>query len=195
MAVLNEAQMRKALRDTMSSARSSLSRQQVEEHSGRIIAGLYNLPEIRQAGNIMCFSSIRNEVELGSFISQARQEGKHILLPRVEEKGAMSAVAYEPGNTRQGPFGIIEPAGEAFDPQKIDAVLVPALVFDFAGYRLGYGGGYYDRFLPRLRPGAFVCGVGYDFQIVETVFPHPGDVPVHWIVTEKSEIAVNWAHF
>ena len=73
---------------------------------------------------------------------------------------------------------------------QIDVVLVPGLVFDSSGHRLGYGKGYYDRFLSLLYPHTFICGVCYDFQVADNVFPHPGDIPMHCIVTEKSEIVI-----
>lgn len=193
--MLNEIEMRKSLRNTMRTARESLSSEMVSEYSSRIVTKLCSFSEIVQSENIMCFLSIGNEIDLRPLVNQLQKDGKQVLLPRVAGKGIMSAVIYEHDKTRKGPFGITEPEGEAFDPKKIDVVILPGLVYDYQGYRLGYGGGYYDRFLTLLRPGAFICGVCYDFQIVETVFPHAKDVAVDWIVTEKSELVVNWAHF
>lgn len=195
MNIYNEEAMRKTLRQIMLSARGEISPDQVQEFSGSIISKLAAFPQIAKAQNIMSFLSIKNEVDLKSFIDEAQQDGKKILLPRVETKKLMVAAEYQQGRTTQSSFGIIEPVGEPFDPQQIDVVLVPGLVFDYQGYRLGYGGGYYDRFLPLLRPDAFICGVCYDFQIVETVFPHAEDIAVDWIVTEKSEVVVNWEQF
>ena len=94
-----------------------------------------------------------------------------------------------------GPFGIREPLGKAFDPRLIEAVLVPGLVFDYKGYRIGYGKGYYDRFLPHLSDSAFICGVCYEFQVVENIFPHQHDIPMHWIVTDHSELVISWDYF
>ncbi len=71
------------------------------------------------------------------------------------------------------------PAGEPVAP---DLVLVPLNVFDAAGYRLGYGGGYFDRTLAEL--GAIAVGVGFELARTPTVFPQPHDRPMDWIVTE-----------
>jgi 5-formyltetrahydrofolate cyclo-ligase len=119
-----------------------------------------------------------------------------VLLPRTKKTGDMEAVKFTGWeHILRSPYGILEPEGEAYPVDEIDVVIVPGLVFDFKGYRLGYGKGYYDRFLKQLRPEAFICGVAYEFQVVEKVFPHEKDLPVHWIVTEKSELVIDWDYF
>ncbi len=194
MPVYDQDNMRKSLRQIMLEARNQLTAAEVQEMSGSIISKLSAFKQIAQAQNIMCFLSIKNEVKLYPFIEQAREQGQRILVPRVESDG-IKAVEYQLERTRRGSFGIIEPEGEPVDEKLIDAVLVPGLVFDYNGYRLGYGAGYYDRFLPLLRPDAFLCGVCYDWQVVETILPQEKDVPVDWIVTDKSEVVVNWDQF
>lgn len=186
---------RDELRKEISEKRKILVPEEVAALSSRICDKLYQMDKIRKAKVIMGFSSIRNEVNLMPFLEELMPE-KTIVLPRVMDKEVMEAIEYRGKDyTTSGPFGIIEPEGKPFDPQKIDVVLVPGLVFDYKGYRLGYGRGYYDRFLPRLRKDTFLCGVCYDFQVVETVYPHEADFPVHWIVTDKSEVAINWDYF
>lgn len=186
---------RDELRKMISEKRKSLSPEEVEKLSQRICQKLLEIDKIRKARVIMGFSSIKNEVNLMPFLEELRKE-KTIVLPRVMDKENMEAIEYRGKEyTSSGPFGIVEPVGEPFDPYRIDVVLVPGLVFDYKGYRLGYGRGYYDRFLPRLRKDAFLCGICYDFQVVETVYPHEADFPVHWIVTDKSEVAVNLDYF
>ena len=63
-------------------------------------------------------------------------------------------------------------------------VLAPLVGFDRSSYRLGYGGGYFDRTLAALRPQPFAIGVGYEFQQLETIYPQPFDMPMDLIVTE-----------
>ncbi|HPF44354.1 MAG TPA: 5-formyltetrahydrofolate cyclo-ligase [Syntrophomonadaceae bacterium] len=195
MNMYDQNNMRKSLRQIMLTARGELALEQVQEMSGSIIQKLGDFKQITEAETVMCFLSIKNEVNLYPFIDQAQEQGKRVLVPRVESAGAIRAVEYQLESVRKGPYGIIEPEGEPVDEKLIDAVLVPGLVFDFQGYRLGYGAGYYDRFLPLLRPDTFVCGVCYDWQVVETVFPQTKDVAVDWIVTDKSEVVVNWDRF
>lgn len=186
---------RNELRRQMKTRREQLSGKEVQEYSSIITHKLMELEPVRKARNIMFYSSIRNEVDVRSLI-ESQSMFSTVLLPRVEENGDMAAVKFTGWEqTCHSSYGILEPQGEAYPVDKIDAVIVPGLVFDFKGYRLGYGKGYYDRFLKQLRPGAFMCGVGYEFQVVEKTFPHEQDLPVHWIVTEKSELVIDWDYF
>lgn len=186
------------MRDEMSAKRKALLPEEVKQFSATICSKLQELVGIKNARTIMGFSSFGNEVQLMPWLESIADE-KQILLPRVEKGGLMVAVPFTGwDNVKSGPFGIKEPIGEPIDLKMIDAVIVPGLVFDYKGYRLGYGKGYYDRFLKGLkevRNDAFLCGVCFDFQIVDTIHPHERDVPVHWIVTEKSELVVDWNHF
>ena len=84
---------------------------------------------------------------------------------------------------------------EAFDgsPEEIDLIVIPGLAFDQNGYRIGYGGGYYDRFLARC-PQALSVGLAYEMQILECVFPAEWDVPLHRIITEDRLISCRDYH-
>lgn len=192
--MLNDTAVRRRdeLRRQMLSRRESLAADELETMSRLIAARLDDLEPLHNAQYVMGFASIRNEIYLAGWIKKQAQLGRALLLPRVEKNGQLEAVEFRGWeHTVAGPFGIREPVGEPFDPQMIDAVLVPGLVFDAQGYRLGYGKGYYDRFLPSLRQDAFFCGLCCDFQVVDNIYPHPGDIPVHYVMTEISEIAVN----
>jgi len=181
---------RALLRQQMLTSRSELTLEQVASMSSQIVSRLDQLAPLRHARCIMGFASIKNEIDLAFWMGKEMAQGKTLLLPRVEKSGQLAAVEFKGWeHTAAGSFGIREPLGPPFDPQLIDVVLVPGLVFDAQGYRLGYGKGYYDRFLPRLRKEAFCCGLCYDFQMVDDVLPHPADVPVDWILTERSELA------
>lgn len=179
----------------MGEGRSRLTSRQVQDYSRVIATRLQDLYPVIQANTIMGFAGIDNEVDLTPWL-QEWSGSRTVLLPRVEEKGRLAAVRFEGWEqTRPGGFGIREPVGSPVSPSDIEVVIVPGLVFDGKGYRLGYGKGYYDRFLKLLPPQTFICGVCYDFQVVDTVWPHEGDVPMHWIVTERSELAINWDFF
>ncbi len=176
--------------------RNNLSLAETQEFSSRINAKLMELGPVLKAKSIMGFASIKNEVDLSWFLEKMKTKGKTILLPRVEENENIVAVEFKGWEyTASGPFGIKEPVGPAFPAEEIDVILVPGLVFDPHGYRLGYGKGYYDRFLSRGKTPTFFCGICYEFQLVENVFPHEGDVVLDWIVTEKSEILINGDFF
>lgn len=183
------------LRNRMLSRRKSLSPEDMELKSMQVIKRLRELKPLKSARFLMFYSSIRNEVDLSSFFEEQWQLGKTILLPRVNGN-ALEAVVFQGwDNCVSGSFGILEPSGPAFPAKNIDVVLAPGLAFDGKGYRLGYGKGYYDRFLPFCSREAFLCGVAYEFQVVDTIFPSEGDIPLHWIVTDQSEVAVNMHFF
>lgn len=187
---------RQKLRKEMGKRRDSLSRAEVESFSGLITSKMVELRPLQDARTIMLYASIANEVQLNHYLDGQEVRGKSIYLPRVESNGELSAVEFKGWQaTRPGAFGIPEPIGVASSPQEIDAVVVPGLVFDAHGYRLGYGKGYYDRFLKCLAKNTFICGVCYEFQVVDSISPHAGDQPVHWIVTERSELVINWDFF
>ncbi len=191
-----EYQYRQTLRREMSDKRISLSPAQVTAYSRVITGKLSELEPLINARSIMGFASINNEVDLHFFLEEQANQGKTILLPRVESGGALAAIEFTNWqNTRLGAFNVREPVGIAVAAIDIDVVIVPGLVFDGHGFRLGYGKGYYDRFLKLLSKNTFICGVCYDFQVVDNVCPHAGDVSIHWIVTEKSELAINWDFF
>ncbi|MGI5922056.1 MAG: 5-formyltetrahydrofolate cyclo-ligase [Syntrophomonadaceae bacterium] len=186
---------RDKLRRQMKRRREQLSASQVQEFSHLIMHKLAELEPVKRARSIMYYAAINHEVDLGPLIER-EYLSRHVLLPRIEANGLMAAVQYTGwSRTHESRFGILEPEGAAYPVENIDVVIVPGLVFDFNGYRLGYGKGYYDRFLARLSPRTFICGVGYEFQIIDNIFPHEKDLPVHWIVTEKSELVIDWNYF
>jgi len=176
----------------MRETRDGLSSEEGESRSRLLISRLEASDLLQQAQTIMGFLAIKNEVNLTPWLMEKARQSKTIILPRVEADGQISAVRFTDwDNTIKSRLGIIEPMGEPFPESDIDTVLVPGLVFDLKGYRLGYGKGYYDRFLPKLRKDAFKCGICYDFQIVESIYPHEKDVPVDCIITEKRTLLIN----
>lgn len=186
---------RNLLRKKMAARRKDMSSPEVDELSRQIVKRLEQLQPLIKAEVIMGYSSIKNEVNLIPWLEQLKEQGRTILLPRVQGDRLEAIEVKDWKDMGSGSFGIREPLGEPFAADKIDVVLVPGLVFDANGYRLGYGKGYYDRFLPRLNKQCFNCGVCYEYQVVDSVFPHSEDVPVHWIVTDRSEIAVDMNFF
>jgi 5-formyltetrahydrofolate cyclo-ligase len=130
---------------------------------------------------------IKNELNLIHWArALARRTGAVLCLPVVvAPKSPLEYWRWAPGEAMQaGIWGIATPARrEVCLP---DLMLAPLVGFDAGNYRLGYGGGYFDRTLA-IRP-AFAVGVGYDFCGLETIFPQPHDVPMHAILTECREI-------
>lgn len=125
-------------------------------------------------------------------MERSQRVGKRIALPRVEQDSG-DLLAFEifdlSRDLSPGYRGIPEPQEKGGQPVKVEElgfIIVPGLVFDHRGYRLGYGKGYYDRFLSRLSgrkiPSA---GLAFDFQVVEELPVSPRDFPLDLIITEK----------
>lgn len=160
-----------------------------DRQSRAIFSRLRSLPEWNSAGSILYYVGIRDEVPtreaLDKDLGNSRQvavpwcSGNELRLSRVTAVDQLVPAAY----------GIPEPAEELRNsaalvpPSDIDVALVPGLVFDVRGNRLGYGRGYFDRLLAMLRPDCLKIGLAFDCQIVEAVPSEAHDRPVDLIVT------------
>ncbi|MCL6612701.1 MAG: 5-formyltetrahydrofolate cyclo-ligase [Peptococcaceae bacterium] len=181
---------RSEIRQGVLKARMALSPDLVKEKSRIIVDRILSSPFYLKAQSLMVYVDFRNEVQTGSLIARALEEGKKVCVPITDVKGKKltpSRLLAYPDELAPGAWGILEP-GPGFvrpvDPGDMDLVVVPGVAFDPGGNRLGYGGGFYDRFLPRTRPGTVFVAPAFEVQVVEDVFPGPHDVPVHIVVTE-----------
>ncbi len=161
-----------------------------EERGERVVERFLELPEVRGAKTVMLFSHFGSEVPTASLIRRLHERGVVVALPRIED-GHLVPVAYVPGDpTSTTFFGAQEPVdGAPIDPASIDVVAVPGVAFDRGGRRIGYGGGYYDRFLRGLP--AFTAALVFGLQVMDEVLPAGRfDLPVAAIVTEDETIRV-----
>jgi 5-formyltetrahydrofolate cyclo-ligase len=177
-----------SLRRAVLARRNALSRDEVARRSAAAADHLFSLPEFAGARVIMFFVAFGSEIDTLPMIARALGMGKRVAAPRAdpESRSLMPCEITQPDRDLvPGAYGIREPKPGcpvvALDD--IDVVLVPAAVWSEDGYRLGYGAGYYDRFLLRL-PRAHRIGLGLEIQVVARV-PHTcRDLPVDMLVTE-----------
>ncbi|MFZ5650208.1 MAG: 5-formyltetrahydrofolate cyclo-ligase [Bacillota bacterium] len=182
---------RSEIRQGVLKARLSMSQDSVQEKSKIIIDSILASEIYCKSSHLMVYVDFRNEVRTENLIKHALAEGKRVSVPITDIKGKRltpSELLEYPGDLVPGAWGILEPrehCARPVDPGELDLVIVPGVAFDAGGNRLGYGGGFYDRFLPRTRPGTVYLAPAFELQVVENVFPGPLDVPVHIIITEK----------
>lgn len=175
--------------------RRALSPEQVRDLSRGIIDRLLTLAVWSAARRVLLYLPINNEVDTGPLLRMIWERGKTAMLPccRPNEPGVMDffEVRHE-GQLKPGYCSIPEPDRSCctlVQPCIPDLAVIPGVGFDRSGYRLGYGGGYYDRFLAdRVSGQTLVAGLGYDLQIVDALPRDPWDMPMDLIITEKEII-------
>ena len=150
------------------------------------------LPEVEAAGVVMAFWSFGSELPTGPMLEELHRRGTTVVLPRIVE-GELEARSYRPGDrVRETSFGAFEPAGgRVLDAAEIDVIAVPAVAFDRQGRRVGYGGGFYDRFLPRTGHDATHVGIGYALQLLPAGQELPAghfDRRVDVVVTDRETV-------
>lgn len=183
---------KRALRNEVLTRRLMLSREANAEYSRRITEHVVAMKAFIESSTVMAYWPFRNEVDTSLIIRAALASGKRVVLPRtikLERRLAPHVVSDLDRDLRPGAYGIMEPLPELPEasPEEIGLVIVPGLVFDRAGNRIGYGGGYYDRFLPQLSRAAKVA-VAFSLQLVPRVPFDERDRPVDYVVTEDGVI-------
>ena len=181
------------LRRRMLEQRGQLGVEQRSEMERALLQRLCALPAIQKAGVFFGYCSYRSEVGTGELINQLLRLGKTVCVPLCHPADmSMAAVRINDPHMDllPGYKGIPEPRPQLASRQSIAAtslevVIIPGVVFDRRGYRLGYGGGYYDRFLALQAPQALRIGLAFDLQLVDHLPNADHDVPMDLLVTER----------
>lgn len=186
------------LRKKILMQRDALSSKEIFENSSRIQKLLFALPEFQSASLIMFYVSFRSEVETRNMIKEALKQGKQLAAPAANLKTKeLQVFAFKsPSDLTPGAHGILEPQNQSSPIVKntLELIIVPGCAFDKKGFRLGYGAGYYDRFLREV-PSAKAIGIAFDFQVLPKIAGiEPFDQPVSKIVTEKRVINCRQSH-
>ena len=170
------------LRARMKSVRAAIPDR--AQQSAAICGHILALPEYARAGCMLLYMPIGSEVDVRPVLEHALAQGRTVCLPVCRENGEMDAVRCTgEGCLRPGAYGIPEPEGDVVPPEEIGLVLCPGLAFDEKGGRLGYGKGYYDRYLTKVH--AFCAGVCYTECVIESVPVGRCDVPMAALVSPQ----------
>lgn len=175
----------------MRAVRDALPTSACQARSAEIAARLLSVEQMQTAVTILAFASIRSEVQTRPCIEAAWAAGKRVALPRVVGDVLDLHLVDAETELVEGSFSVPEPpeTAERVRPSEVDFALVPALAVDPRGFRIGYGGGYYDKLLPQLEQ-ACTCVLVYDFQLISEVPELPLDVAVDLVVTDQRIIHV-----
>lgn len=188
MAILDKKRIRKK----MISERKQLSDEKVKDMSETIINKLKKIPVYNMSKTIMVYLSFGNEVDSREIIKDCLENDKRVVLPFCDNTD-MSMTPTEIKSLDmdlvEDSIGYVQPSKESLDPvdlSEIDLIIVPGLSFDRKGYRIGFGAGYYDRFLGRVNFEIPTIGLAYDFQIIDSLINMEDyDIPVDYVMTEE----------
>ena len=183
----------KTLRKQLLARRDALPPSLQHEKSLRISRTLLDLPLVKESATLLVYVAFRSEVQTLPIIATLLGTGKNTAVPLtlVREKRLRGIIIKDPKKDLcPGYCGIPEPKASlvrdnTIDPAIIDLVIVPGSVFDRQGGRLGYGGGYYDRFLALEAPQATRIALAYQLQMVDKINLEPHDQTMDMILTEN----------
>ena len=144
-------------------------------------------PFYQEAEVIATYLSFSHEFQTQELIEQALKDGKKVLIPKTYPKGRMDFVVYDLQQLVKTSFGLLEPQGdlEIVDASQIDLIHVPGLAFSKEGYRIGYGGGYYDRYLEHFT--GHTLSTIYPCQIQDFI-PEKHDIPVEEVLIDEGNL-------
>ncbi|EIC75637.1 5-formyltetrahydrofolate cyclo-ligase [Streptococcus oralis] len=178
-----KAELRKKILQEM----KALSQEQKQAMDQVLTERFLQHPFYKEAKTIATYLSFPHEFQTQELIERALKDGKKVLIPKTYPKGRMEFVVYDPKQLVKTSFGLLEPQGdlEVVDPSQIDLIHVPGLAFTTEGYRIGYGGGYYDRYLE------YFAG-----QTMSTIYPcqvqefnlEDHDIPVKEVLTYEGNL-------
>ncbi|MFY9175484.1 MAG: 5-formyltetrahydrofolate cyclo-ligase [Peptococcia bacterium] len=177
------------LRQQARKKRDSLSWLEVQGKSHEISQRLIMMPEYQQADVVMLYLSFENEVDTKGLIITSWKQKKKVVIPVCQpaDKTILVSELHSFDELTPGTWNISEPKKEFLRPipaSRIDLAIIPGLAFDVRGNRLGYGAGYYDRFLPNLSPNCAKIALSYEMTMQEFLPTEAHDVPMDYIITE-----------
>ena len=179
--------MKSELRKQVLQEMKALPREQKQFIDQALTERLLQHPFYQEAKVIASYLSFSHEFQTQELIEQALKDGKKVLIPKTYPKGRMDFVVYDPQQLVKTAFGLLEPQGdlEVVDASQIDLIHVPGLAFTTEGYRIGYGGGYYDRYLEHF--SGHTLSTIYPCQIQDFI-PENHDIPVQEVLIDEGNL-------
>lgn len=189
--------MKVEIRKRILAARKEITPAQIGLWSKKIVERMAAYPSAEAADIVFVYMPIGKEVDITPLFPILWERGQQVAVPVCipDQPGIMKAALLLPemlSSMAKGMMNIPEPPVKRFiQPEEIGLVFAPGVAFDKQGGRIGYGAGYYDRFLPALRKSTPIVGVCFELQLVDNSFPSPHDIPMTAICTEKNTYLCN----
>lgn len=187
---MDTKELKKIIRREIKERKVAVSIEDRQQLSAKIQERLLEMEEVAQAGTILLYHSLPDEVDTGillSRLSNRRGGSKRVILPAVEGEYLLLK-EYIPNEMAAGYRDIAEPTGEVcIDPSEIDLAIIPGVAFDSSCNRLGRGKGFYDRLIPYL--SCKKIGLGFDFQIVDNIPCEEFDRPLDMVLTQTRQFS------
>lgn len=176
--------MKSELRKKILQEMKAIPREQKQFIDQALTERLLHHPFYQEAKIIATYLSFPHEFQTQELIEQALRDGKKVLIPKTYPKGRMDFVVYDPQQLVKTSFGLLEPQEnlEVVDASQIDLIHVPGLAFTTEGYRIGYGGGYYDRYLEHF--SGHTLSTVYHYQVQDFI-PENHDIPVEEVLIDE----------
>lgn len=187
---------KKSIRKEILKLRDNLDLEKKECMDSVIESKFINSSQYIHAKNIFIYISYASEINTKNIIFKAINDGKKIYIPRTDAKtknmDAVNIISFD--KLVRNDYGILEPSKKELfiDPNELDLIVVPGVAFDIKKGRMGYGAGYYDRYLKKIDKKHLKkiskVALAYDFQIIDEVPMDENDMPVDYIITDTIEI-------
>ena len=180
---------KKKLRNIILDKRNSIDNYIKEGMDRELFNNLINFDLYKKAKNIFIYLSFGSEIDTRPIIDIALEDGKEVYIPKVyksnKDMKAIRLNSYD--NLEENSMGILEPKDDSsfIAKENIDLIIVPGAVFDIHGNRIGYGGGYYDRFLADIKDKRNKVVLAYDLQVVDFIEVEEHDIKMDYIITNS----------
>lgn len=178
---------KKFIRKSMLNIRKNMHKSEVELKSNEIFNNLISKEILIRCNNYLLYSDFNNEVKTGQIIDYLLKNKKSVYLPTCDlnthtfKANRIYSIDFLSKNNC---YGIKEPVGDNCTGDTIECALIPGIAFGTNGMRLGFGGGYYDRYLAKAS-GIYKVGLCYEFQLCDYIECKPHDIAMDFLVTEK----------
>ncbi len=188
---------KKYLRKLIKERKAMMSDAEIEELSASLCLDLYRIDEYKDAGCIFAYVSYNQEVRTKGMIERALADGKRVAVPKVNADIMNFRYISSLNDLKPGYMGILEPPDElecADDEEAQVLMIMPGLAFDGTGNRVGYGKGYYDRYLTQHNKTRYIkAALAYDFQIADSIEADAFDVKTDILIGAPSHRVIRIA--